>query len=74
MDKVISQSVIKAKRNKGILIIAAIVIAFKFSYLACSLIYKIFDNTREITTAVAEKGDVENTINASGEILPESKA
>lgn len=71
MDKVISKSVVKARRNKGILITIIIFIAFSLAVWLVRSSIKSSINIREITTAVAEKGDVENTINASGVLLPE---
>ena len=71
MDKAISESVIKGRKNKTILIITAIVVALGFAAWLIRISIKSSINTREITTGVVEKGDVENTINASGEILPE---
>ena len=71
MDKVISQSYINAKRNKSILIITAIVIALAASIWLLRSSIKSSIKATEFTTGVVDKGNVENTINASGEILPE---
>jgi HlyD family secretion protein len=71
MDKAISQNVVKARRNKGIVIITLVIAALSLAIWLVRSSIKSSINTREITTAVVEKGDVENTINASGEILPE---
>lgn len=71
MDKVISESVIKARKNKTILIITVIVVALVFAVWLLRSYFKSSINTGEITTGVVEKGDVENTISATGEILPE---
>ena len=71
MDKDIEASVTRRKKNKavwlvllftGIIVIAVMVLRGSF---ASSL------NKSAITTAVVEMGNIENTINASGEILPE---
>jgi HlyD family secretion protein len=71
MDTEITEEVIKQKRKKGI-IIGAIVIAvlalciwLMRSYLKSSV------SQSEITTAKVQVGNVENTLNATGEVLPE---
>jgi HlyD family secretion protein len=71
MDKVISHSIVKARKNKSILVIAAIIVALGLSVWLVRSSIKSSINAREFTTGVIEKGAVENTINASGEILPE---
>ncbi|HTE11821.1 MAG TPA: hypothetical protein VK645_12635, partial [Chitinophagaceae bacterium] len=71
MDKDIEKQVISRKKKKTIsivLLIIAILIA-AIGLLRSSLASTIKKTL--ITTAVAEKGDIENTITASGEILPE---
>jgi HlyD family secretion protein len=71
MDKIIEAEVISQRKRKTawvvlvvLLLIAAVVFLLRYSF--ASAISK-----SAITTSVVEKGDVENTINASGEILPE---
>lgn len=71
MDKVIETEVRLQKKKKlvwtlslSLLAIIAVVICIR-SLLTPSL------NRSEIITAVAERGDIENTISASGEVLPE---
>lgn len=71
MDKVIETEVRLQKKKKlvwtfslSLPVIIAVVI-FLRSVLSPSL------SRSEITTAVVERGDIENTINASGEVLPE---
>lgn len=74
MDKDIEKQVISRKKKKTIsivLLIIAILIA-AIGLLRSSLASTIKKTL--ITTAVAEKGDIENTITASGEILPEFEA
>lgn len=71
MDKVISPGVVKGRRNKSILIIATTIAVLGLAIWLLRALIKSSLTTREITTAVVEKGDVENTVNASGEILPE---
>jgi HlyD family secretion protein len=74
MDKAIEAEVLSGKKKKTILflllfiaVIAAAVWLLRFS-LSSSL------QKTAITTAVVEKGDIENTISATGEILPEFEA
>ena len=74
MDKDIEKHVIAHKKKNTIsivLVIIAILIA-AIGLLRSSLASTVKKSL--ITTAVAEKGDIENTITASGEILPEFEA
>lgn len=71
MDKLIEEEVI-AKRKKKRYLIAFIIVALLAisiwlvrSYLNPSI------NSNEFTTAKVEMGNIENTINATGEVLPE---
>lgn len=71
MDSNIEQEVLTARKKKiviyilsGILILLAGVLLLRFTF-SSSL------NRSQITTAVVERGDIENTISASGEVLPE---
>lgn len=71
MDKVIEAEVQSGKRKKLMLIVlvaVAIIIAaiFLLRFSLSSALKK-----SAITTAVVETGNIENTINATGEILPE---
>jgi HlyD family secretion protein len=74
MDKAIEAEVVSQKKKKTILIILIIVAVFiaATGLLRFSLSSSIQKSV--ITTAVVEKGDIENTITASGEILPEFEA
>jgi HlyD family secretion protein len=71
MDKVITREVTAEKRKKALLyalIITAIITAAIF------LVRQVFSASMkktQFTTAVVEVGDIENTITASGEMLPE---
>ena len=71
MDRELSASTIQQQRLRNILwgvgIIGAIVVGLYFfrSSLTTSL------NPSKFKTAIAEIGDVENTITATGEVLPE---
>lgn len=71
MDKVIEAEVIQARRKKTIRIILLVVvfIATAVWLLRGSLTASV--SRRVITTAVVERGNVENTVSASGEVLPE---
>ena len=71
MDKDVSQNVVNAKRNRGILTIAIIAITLVAAIWLVRSSIKSSINKSEMTTGIVEKGNVENTINASGEILPE---
>src|SRR5271169_1554891 len=71
MDKEITQEVTSQNRKKGIVIT---LISVAVLVLAVWLVRAIFKSTlkrSEITTAVVQVGDIENTINATGEVLPE---
>lgn len=71
MDKVIEEEVKAGRRKKTLWIIIAIVliISLLIWLLRFSLAASIKKST--ITTAVVEMGNIENTITASGEVLPE---
>ncbi len=71
MDKVIEEEVKAGRRKKTLWIIIAIVliISLLIWLLRFSLSASIKKST--ITTAVVEMGNIENTITASGEVLPE---
>jgi HlyD family secretion protein len=71
MDKAISQEVISARRNRTIFIsILAVVALSSVIWFVRSSIKSSLDSS-EISTAVVEVGSIENTINATGEIIPE---
>jgi HlyD family secretion protein len=71
MDTEIAEEVIQQKRKKGI-IIGLIVIAI---LALCTWLIRTYLKSSvsrsEITTARVEVGNVENTLNATGEVLPE---
>lgn len=71
MDQIIEQEVTAKKRKKGIVIaiIGVVMLAAAIWLLRTTLKGSI--NKSEITTAVIEMGSVENTLNATGEVLPE---
>jgi HlyD family secretion protein len=71
MDKVIEEEVLHRKRKKTVIIGVATMVAILAAVLLLRSGLASSVNKSAITTAVVEKGDIENTINASGEILPE---
>jgi HlyD family secretion protein len=71
MDQIIEQEVTARKKKKGIMIglIAVLVLAGSVWLMRATLKSSI--KRSDITTAVVELGSVENTLNATGEVLPE---
>jgi HlyD family secretion protein len=71
MDIEITEEVIQQKRKKGI-VIGVIAIAI---LIGCIMLIRTWlkssVNNSEITTAKVQIGNVENTLNATGEVLPE---
>ena len=71
MDKNIEQEVLSGKKRKTVLyvllgVILLVLVIFVIRYGLGSTLRQ-----SEITTAVVSRGNIENTINASGEVLPE---
>ena len=71
MDKDIPEEVLAGKRKKTILIIVISVAVLVLAIWLLRSSFKSSLSVSEITTAVVETGTMENTISASGEILPE---
>lgn len=71
MDQVIEQEVTARKRKKGILIGAGIVLALVAAVWLLRASLKGSIARADFTTAVVQVGSVENTLNATGEVLPE---
>lgn len=71
MDRDLSQSVITKQKRKKLIIISSAVIGFIFFLLSFRMIITPTLDAKRIRTAIAEIGDVESTINASGIIVPE---
>jgi HlyD family secretion protein len=71
MDTVLSDKIISARRNKKILIISivSLVIIAGISILRFKIQSSI--DRSQIKTSVVETGTIDNTINASGEVIPE---
>jgi HlyD family secretion protein len=71
MDTEITAEVISKKRKKSILILALCIVTLVVAVLCLRMFFKSSLQRSEITIAKVEIGDVENTLNASGEVLPE---
>ncbi|RYU92267.1 HlyD family efflux transporter periplasmic adaptor subunit [Mucilaginibacter terrigena] len=71
MDTVIEEEVTARKKKKGIIIITIVITALVASVWLLRTSLKSTIKKSEINTAVVEKGSVENTLNATGEVLPE---
>ena len=74
MDKAIEAEVGSRKKKKAIFIVLVVIMVFIAAIGALRFSLSSSINKSVITTAVVEKGDIENTITASGEILPEFEA
>ncbi len=71
MDKEITEEVTSQKRKKGVFIaIISIAVLVGAIWLMRSFFKSSIKNS-EITTSVVKVGNIENTINATGEVLPE---
>jgi HlyD family secretion protein len=71
MDKVIEEEVTAQKRKKGLAIGIIILALFVLATWFIRATLKSTVSKAQIITAVVERGDVENTLNASGEVLSE---
>jgi HlyD family secretion protein len=71
MDREINTQVIKARKRNRFFLYAAIVLILCASLWAFRFMIKSSVNRANINTAVVQIGDVENTLNATGEVLPE---
>ncbi|HEY2580975.1 MAG TPA: HlyD family efflux transporter periplasmic adaptor subunit [Mucilaginibacter sp.] len=71
MDKEITQEVTSQNRKKTIVIALASITILLVAIWALRATFKSSLKRSEITTAVVETGNIENTINATGEVLPE---
>src|SRR5450432_400610 len=74
MDKAIEEEVVYSKKKKTFVIVLLLIVAFIAAIVALRSALSSTIKKSVITTAVVEKGDIENTITASGEILPEFEA
>src|SRR3954469_2556211 len=71
MDKNITQEVNQKKKKKGLLITLVVIVLLVASVMVLRASFSSSVKKQNITTAVVEIGNIENTISASGEILPE---
>lgn len=71
MDKEITLEVSYQKRKKGALVAIISIAVLVLLIVALRGFIKSSVKKSEITTAVVEVGDIENTLNATGEVLPE---
>lgn len=71
MDKNITQEVIRKKKRKTFFITITVIVLLVASVMMLRASFSSTIKKQNITTAVVEIGDIENTISASGEILPE---
>ncbi|MDB5210639.1 MAG: HlyD family efflux transporter periplasmic adaptor subunit [Sediminibacterium sp.] len=71
MDSAISEQVItRQKRKRGLIIATILVLLLLAAWFFRSLVKTSIDRSA-FTTAVVEMGSIENTLNASGEVIPE---
>jgi HlyD family secretion protein len=71
MDKEITQEVSLQNRKKAIFIILISITVLVIAIWLVRITFKSSVKRSEITTAIVETGNIENTINATGEVLPE---
>ncbi|MCK7555901.1 efflux RND transporter periplasmic adaptor subunit [Chitinophaga sedimenti] len=71
MDREISAEVNASNKRKWILVTTAIVVVIAAGIFTTRYFFKSSLRKSNIITAIVETGDVENTITASGEVLPE---
>lgn len=71
MDKLIPEEVIRKRKQRGWIVALVILAVLTGAVWMLRAAVKSSVKRSEISTAVVEVGDIENTINASGEILPE---
>ncbi|MFT4033696.1 MAG: HlyD family efflux transporter periplasmic adaptor subunit [Siphonobacter sp.] len=71
MDRDLTTQEIKRSNRRIYLIIGAVVVGLLFLFQGIRYVFSSTISQSEIRTAVAEIGNVANTLNASGEVLPE---
>lgn len=71
MDTIIEDEVVSQKRKKRLLIAGLIIITLIATIWLLRTYFKTSLTTADFTTARVEVGMIENTINATGEVLPE---
>lgn len=71
MDTNIEQQVLNARKKKILAWVLAGLVLLTGTALSLRKVFSATLKRSEITTAVVERGDIENTVNASGEVVPE---
>ncbi|RZM29548.1 MAG: HlyD family efflux transporter periplasmic adaptor subunit [Pedobacter sp.] len=71
MDKPIEEEVIARKKRKKYILLTVAVIFMAAGVFVMRSYIKPSMSSQEFVSAVAETGNIENTINATGEVLPE---
>ncbi|ALL08575.1 ABC transporter permease [Pedobacter sp. PACM 27299] len=71
MDKNIEQAVLSGKRKQRLLYLWIGIVLIAGSIFLLRRVMNTTVYVSEITTAVVDRGNIENTINAAGEVLPE---
>jgi HlyD family secretion protein len=71
MDTVIEEEVTARKKKSAIIIVTVVIAVLSIAVWLLRTSLKSTIKKTEITTAVVDKGNVENTLNATGEVLPE---
>ena len=71
MDKEITQEVVAQTRRKTVLIVTITIVVLILAVWLLRTTLKSTIKRSEITTGVVATGNIENTINATGEVLPE---
>jgi HlyD family secretion protein len=71
MDKVIEEEVTARKKKSAIIIATVIIVVLIAAVWLLRTSLKSTIRKADVNTAVVEKGSVENTLNATGEVLPE---
>jgi HlyD family secretion protein len=74
MDKAIEAAVISRKKKRTLSVVLICIAVFIAAIALLRFTLSLSVKKSVITTAVAERGDIENTITASGEVLPEFEA
>src|SRR5882724_792529 len=71
MDAALPEKLIARRKRKALFITGAIVLLLSLAILSLRASFRSSLKRSSITTSVVEKGEMENTITASGEVLPE---
>ena len=71
MDTPIEESVKRRSKRKRLVILLSVLLLIILLLLALRTYVKPSISKSDYTTTVAQKGDIENTLNAMGEVLPE---